>query len=285
MSRSTRTEGDGGVLAHGDNDYRTDPADGLPALAVREWVRRKHHYLDWYADIFSTGMKNKFSRRAYLDLFAGPGRCWESETSEFYDGSPLIGLHRNFTDHVYAELEKEAAAALDARCGPWKRDRYVNVLQGDCNARVGELVALMPKWGITLAFVDPTNWQITFDTISRLTMNRRVDLLVSFFGPSMKRVAQLDQPRLDGFFGSKCWKERYLGADGWPTLSGLLACYREQLLTIGYLDQISAREIVVKNTKNVPIYQLAFFSKDPKGYEFWDKITTVDEGGQLAIRW
>jgi three-Cys-motif partner protein len=230
-------------------------------------------------------MKNHFPRRAYLDLFAGPGRCWESSTDKFYDGSPLIGLRRNFTDHVYVELQKEAAAALDTRCNPWKSERFVNVLPGDCNERIDDVIGLLPRYGITLAFIDPFNWQITFDTLAKLCTDRRVDLVVSFFGPSMKRVAGLEQPRLDAFFGSKCWKEENLGADGQPTLSGLLACYRAQLAKIGYLNKLSAREIVIKNTRSVPIYQLAFFSKNPKGYEFWDKITTVAEGGQLAVPW
>lgn len=256
-------------------------------MAVHEWAQRKHHYLGRYQDIFSNGMKKIWSRRAYLDLFAGPGRCFEIETGAFYDGSPLIGFRWKFTDHIYVELEAPAAAALDQRCGPWKAGRFVNVLPGDCNARIGDVVNLLPKYGLTLAFVDPTNWQITFDTIRTLTADRRVDLLVSFFGGQMKRVARLDQPRLDAFFGTSRWKTdpRFLGADGLPTLSGLLLCYREQLASIGYLDTLAVREISVKNSKNVTMYVMAFFSKSAKGYEFWDKITPVDEHGQLAIKW
>jgi three-Cys-motif partner protein len=253
----------------------------------RIWVSDPHdHYLERYADIFATGMK-KFPRRAYLDLFAGPGRCFEKETGETYDGSPLIGLRRNFTDHIYVELEDKAAAALDARCSPWKRERYVTVIPGDCNAKIDEVIGHLPRFGITFAFIDPTNWQISFDTIRRLTATRRVDLLVSFFGPSMKRVAALDQPRVDAFFGTKAWQTdpRFLGPDHRPTLSGLLACYREQLAGIGYLNQISAREIEVKNSKNVPMYLMAFFSKHPLGYTFWDRITTEDEKGQIALDW
>ena len=149
------------------------------------------------------------------------------------------------------------------------------------------MIALLPRFGLTLAFVDPTNWQISFDTISKLADERRVDLLVSFFGGSMLRVAQLDQPRLDAFFGTSTWKTdpRFLDAGGRPTLSGLLKCYREQLASIGYLDTMSVREIPVKNSKNVTMYLMAFFSKHPLGYQFWDKITSVDEGGQIAIPW
>jgi three-Cys-motif partner protein len=262
------------MVDDGDLDYVPDPIDGMPARVVREWTRRKHHYLERYADIFSVGMKNKFSRRAYLDLFAGPGRCFEQSSKQFYDGSPLIGLHRNFTDHVYVELDPEAAAALDARCAPWTRSRYVSVIPGDCNGVVDDVVANLPPYGLTFAFIDPTSWQITFDTVRKITNARRVDLLVSFFGGSMLRVGGLNQPRLDAFFGTNAWQTdaRFLGIDGRPTLSGLLACYREQLATIGYLDQLSAREISVKNSKNVTMYLMAFFSKHALGYTFWDKI-------------
>lgn len=58
------------------SDYRIDPGDDLPARVVRSWSRRKHHYLERYAQIFSVGMK-KWERRTYVDLFAGPGRCYE----------------------------------------------------------------------------------------------------------------------------------------------------------------------------------------------------------------
>jgi three-Cys-motif partner protein len=269
-------------------DYRADPVDGLPARVVRSWARRKHHYLERYAHIFSVGMRNKFPRRAYLDLFAGPGRCYEEESREFYDGSPVIALREPFTDHIYVELEEEAAKALDARCALFKRDRYVAVISGDCNTRIDRVIELLPRFGLTLAFIDPTNWQIRFSTIQRLTANRRVDLLVSFFGGSMKRVAHLEeQPRLDAFFGTRAWRTdpRFLGADLLPTLSGLLACYREQLAGIGYLEQMSAREIPVTNSKHVTMYLMSVFSKHDLGYTFWDRITTEDEGGQQAIPW
>jgi hypothetical protein len=42
---------------------------------------------------------------------------------------------------------------------------------------------------------------------------------------------------------------------------------------------------VVPNSKNVPIYLMAFFSKNQMGYTFWDRITTQDEKGQMALVW
>lgn len=267
-----------------DSGYREDPLDSLPARIVGPWTRRKHHYLGRYADIFSVGMK-KWDRRTYVDLFAGPGRCFEKPSDQFYDGSPLIALGQNFTDHVFVELDPTNAQTLRQRCAR-RSSKLVTVFDGDCNSRVDQVVKAMPANGLALAFIDPTNWQIRFSTIQRLTADRKVDLLVSFFAGMMKRVVQYDQPELDAFFGTGAWRDRrYMGPDGLPTLSGLLAAYREQLLTLGFLDQPSVREIEVKNSRNATMYLLAFFSKNKMGYRFWDEITTEDEKGQLAIKW
>jgi three-Cys-motif partner protein len=218
---------------------------------------------------------------------AGPGRCQQEESGEFYDGSPLLALNYPFTHHVYVEIDEAAAAALNERCEPWRRrGRHVTVIQGDCNRHIGDVIAALPRNGLTFAFLDPTNWQVRFSSIRRLTDKRRVDLLVTFMAGMMKRVHSGGR-ELDAFFGTTAWKSdpRYQGSTGKPTLSGLLACYREQLATIGYQDRLAAREIPVVNSRNAIMYLMAFFSKHPLGYEFWDRITTEDQDGQLALTW
>ena len=47
--------------------------DGLIIPEVGQWAKRKYHFLHRYLDIFATGMKNKWRRRIYVDLFAGAG--------------------------------------------------------------------------------------------------------------------------------------------------------------------------------------------------------------------
>jgi three-Cys-motif partner protein len=269
------------------SEFVEDPSDGLPARAVRDWTRRKHHYLDRYMDIFSVGMK-KWDRRAYVDLFAGPGRCFEKETGTFYDGSPLLAFRHPFTDHVYVELDIPTADALRKRCESYRGARNVTVMEGDCNSRIDQVARLLPSSGITLAFIDPTNWQIRLPAVAKLAATGRVDLIVSFFAGMMERVMHLDeQPKLDSFFGTHDWKTetRFQNSAGRPSMSGLLACYREQMTKLGYLDVMAGRELAVKNTTNRTMYLITFFSKHERGYDFWDKITAEDERGQLAIDW
>jgi hypothetical protein len=50
-----------------------------------------------------------------------------------------------------------------------------------------------------------------------------------------------------------------------------------------YISRAPRHDLVVRNTKNVPLYQLCFFSKHAKGYELWDKVTAIDEKGQRRL--
>ena len=49
-------------------------SDAKLVLKVGPWAKRKLHYINRYCEIFNAGMKNKWSIRTYIDLFAGPGR-------------------------------------------------------------------------------------------------------------------------------------------------------------------------------------------------------------------
>src|SRR5665811_1084362 len=77
--------------------------DGLPARQVGPWVERKAHYVDYYADMFATGMK-KWPRRAYVELFAGTGVSWDYGHRVEIDGSAVRALRRDFTEYVFVDL-------------------------------------------------------------------------------------------------------------------------------------------------------------------------------------
>lgn len=58
--------------------------------------------------------------------------------------------------------------------------------------------------------------------------------------------------------------------------------YRKQLVKLGYVDTVPAHDLIVLNSKNVPFYQMCFFSKSATGYKLWDNVTAIDAKGQ---RW
>ena len=47
--------------------------DGLFCAPVHHWAEEKYRLLALYDELFSSGMKNKWGQRVYIDLYAGGG--------------------------------------------------------------------------------------------------------------------------------------------------------------------------------------------------------------------
>src|SRR2546423_911392 len=94
--------------------YYTAP-DGMPAREVGPWVDRKAYFVDRYAEMFATGMKNLWARRTYVELFAGSGMSYDRARRNFIEGSALRALRSDFTDFVFVDIDPVAVAALDVR--------------------------------------------------------------------------------------------------------------------------------------------------------------------------
>jgi hypothetical protein len=58
---------------------------------------------------------------------------------------------------------------------------------------------------------------------------------------------------------------------------------REQLTGLGYVDVKLGAEVMVRNTKNVPLYYIAFASKSKLGNKFWGAIKKCDPRGQMTL--
>ena len=58
--------------------------------------------------------------------------------------------------------------------------------------------------------------------------------------------------------------------------------YKTKISQLGY-STVEYKDIEIRNTKNAPMYFLLFASKNPKGLEFWSKITNKDETGQYEL--
>lgn len=262
--------------------YRTDPSDGLPARVVKPWSEEKLYFVDRYMNIFASGMRKKWKYLAYVDLFSGPGVCVSAGTDDFHDGSPLRAFRHPFTHHVYVDLDHTAVEALQTRSEKWKAERSVAVLEGNCNEVIDEVIAAIPERDcLVFAFIDPTNWQIRFDTVQKLVSVRRVDLLLTFHVGHLKRVADRDQPEVDAFLGRparECFDPGRV-----PRLDEYARVYREQMVKLGYIDRTTARDIKIKNSKNALLYTLPLYSRHELAFEFFDRVTTEDLSGQLTL--
>ena len=258
--------------------------DGDLVLKVGLWALGKLSYIKRYCDVFNTAMKDKWATRTYIDLFAGAGRCLVETTMKEVDGSPLVALSSKvpFTHYYFNDMNASAIESLRRRTVHIE-GHSISYFSKDCNEVVEDLLSCLPPSSLDFCFIDPTNWQISFDSIYKLTKGRRTDLAIVFHIGAIKRVA--DDPPLEllAFFPDSSWLVEYQKARKAGMLVGrvLLDAYERGLSKLGYIE--IKDYILAKNTKLVPLYCLVFASKNRRGGDFWDKIAMRSETGQLRL--
>src|SRR5437867_2964503 len=93
------------------------PDDGLETAPVGSWAEEKYTIVALYDRLFSTGMKNKWDIRVYIDLYAGAGHVRVKGTKRILRGSPLIALSvpDRFDKYIFCEKSTKNLDALKKR--------------------------------------------------------------------------------------------------------------------------------------------------------------------------
>jgi len=251
-------------------------ADGLPTRDSGSWIDTKHKLLTYYAQLFATGMKNKWKSRVYLELFSGPGRCLIRKTNKEDLGSPLKVIGHEFTKFIFTEMNVAAAEALAKRLEPHDNARLAEIWRSDCAEAIQKI--RIPVGSLTFAFIDPTGiGHAPFSLIEALHRMTRCDLLINIqHGMGIKMNIHQYTPDAD----EQSALTKFLGNDSWKKVSrhnpreffrGVLELYKDQLHKLGFKRDLIGREVLISNDKNTPLYLLLFATKHPKGKEFWDK--------------
>lgn len=259
-------------------------SDGEFVLKIGLWALGKLSYIKRYCDIFNTAMKDKWSKRTYIDLFAGSGKCLVETTMREVDGSPLVALSTRvpFTHYFFNDMDASAIESLQKRTAH-AEFQSIAYFSEDCNAVVEDLLSCLPSGSLDFCLIDPTNWQISFDSIRKLTKGRRTDLAITFHVGGIKRVANNPPQELLNFFPDSSWLKEYQEAReaGRAGERVLLDAYERGLQELGYVE--IKDYILAKNIKHVPLYYLVFASKNRRGGDFWDKVAMRSETGQLRM--
>lgn len=228
--------------------------------------------LKYYLDIFCVAMKDKFKNLNFIDLFAGPGICYDRDTDKFEPGSPLISLDINypFTKYIFVDIGTETSNALKIRCQkhhPALLSR-MEFLNRDANSDIEEILGFIEKnKSITVVFIDPNGLDINFNTIEKLSKYRSIDIIINFSISDLKRnLAIYKKPgsKAYDFFGIKDWHKYQL--------RDLASIYKKQLMTLGFIGLEDEHEgsVAINAPNGAPIYYLIFASKHPTlGIKFW----------------
>jgi three-Cys-motif partner protein len=289
--------------------YLLPENDGLPIRPSGDWAQDKLFYVKHYIDTFERSMRERpWRARIYIDLFAGPGKCQDRTTGEYFIGSPLIALTTEypFTKYFFVDLDSESLGALQTRCKattvPQDRIRF---LVGDANEKVLDITSEISNidkpyvpgvWNtLSLAFLDPNGVEeLKWNIVSALAQMKKMDLIIHYSQQGVERlvkrsVSSQKETALDRFFGGTAWKDVYNKHKDSPGgyHRPLINFYKSNLQRLGYVEVKDDEEIwtepLMRNRNNAPLYRLLFASKDKLGVKFWKDITKIKRSGQIQL--
>jgi three-Cys-motif partner protein len=259
--------------------------DGHFIPEVRAWSLEKYKLVGSYCDIFTTGMKWKWDQLIYIDLFAGAGYARIKETKKIYKSSALIAMSvpNPFTKYILCEQDPERFEALKTRVEKDYGHLNYALFQGDSNQNIETVIKSIPafKRGNTLlpfCFVDPYSLDLSFLTIAKLGKNL-MDFLIL-------QALHMDANRnFEKYMKDESLKiENYLGLENWREVFEQNGCayrndfvkfladqYQLQMSRLGYTPEKHMHQIR-SNEKNLPLYYLSFYSKHPRGEDYFTKV-------------
>lgn len=258
--------------------------DGLLYYDVGSWAETKHSLVGLYDRLFSTGMKNKWDCRVYIELYAGPGLLRVRGTNRFIWGSPIhaLGIPDAFDKYIFCDSNAEALEALQKRVAihfPSAKAKYV---VGSCDEKVEEICQEIPGFStkfrvLSFCFVDPNDISIKFSTVRRLA-RYLIDflfLLALDMDANRAREAYLDpsNKKIDEFLGKSDWRALWEHSAKRDFRRFLAEEYAKRMATLGYLPlEFEKMKQVRADDNNRPLYRLALFSKNKLAYEYWDEV-------------
>jgi three-Cys-motif partner protein len=150
--------------------------DGLFCPEVGSWAETKYRLVALYAELFATGMKNKWGKRVYIDLYAGAGYSRIQGSTTILKSSPVLALtvRDPFNKYIFCERDEGAMGALKKRTARIAPGAHVEFVPGDCHAQIDAVCSFIPKPStentvLALCFVDPFDFGIKFETLRKLS--------------------------------------------------------------------------------------------------------------------
>jgi three-Cys-motif partner protein len=149
---------------------------------------------------------------------------------------------------------------------------------GDSNETIDQVIAHIPRYSstnrvLTFCFVDPYRVaNLKFRTIERLAANRAIDFLVLIpTGMDATRNERQQNQLLDEFLGNANWRTDRAAQPTRQFANFVIEEFAHSMEGLDYRWDGLTSTRVIRNSRNAPIYHLAFFSKHPRGSDFWKK--------------
>lgn len=273
---------------------------------VGSWAREKLDALGRYLDYYTRVLKNQnwCKGTLYVDAFAGPGvsplratpenksqsllidpaTTKDKDTIEYLKGSPRVALDISnpFSRYLFIESNPARVKELEALRAEYGATRTIEIVEGDANTHLTELLASGIDWRKhrAVVFLDPWGMQPKWQILEQLAQTRAIEVIINFpWGMAIQRllintgeIPQAWQQILDDYFGSPEW--RRLTYEESPTLFGptkrkmpssatrLLEWYCGRLRTI--FGHVSTARLI-KSASGRQLYYLIWAGPHPMG--------------------
>jgi three-Cys-motif partner protein len=173
----------------------------------------------YYAEMFAKIAKGEKARSrgydaaVYLDLFAGPGLVAVDGIGDFVAGSPIAATSTKykFDYSIFVEIDEDRAEALRKRLSQYLTQDRFEVLTGDSNAIVPEIISKIKskcKKPIVFAFIDPQGMEAKWSTAKQLSAGfKSLDFMINVTSGAARVAGRIqsgkvgDRPIFEDFFG------------------------------------------------------------------------------------
>jgi three-Cys-motif partner protein len=255
--------------------------DGLLIPTVGSWTEDKFDLVRLYCQIFSSAMKNKWTR-IYVDLYAGAGLCRIEGRSQILFGSPLIALSVDapFDNYIFCESEPERFSVLKARIERGYSQYKTHLVLGKFEEHIDEICSLIPTKSLALCFVDPFDCDFDFHGLEKIANSAQgVDFvcLLALQMDAKRNVQNYLQPnsKIDRMLGNTEWRDRWRDRRNLHEdfAEFLAAEFAESMASVGYLKTpLHQMREVRTHDKKLPLYYLAMFSKHQTAFKLWAQV-------------
>ena len=268
-------------MASGSENLRVDD-DGLTTPEVGAWAETKYRLLSLYDELFSTGMKNKWDQRIYIDLYAGAGYSRIQGTNKFLKSSPVIALTVTdpFDKYIFCEESEELVNALKTRSQRIAPRADFVCVPGNCDAEIERICREIPKASsankvLSLCLVDPFDFGLKFATLRRLSAVFVDFIVLLAIGMDANRnyehYVDGNSTKIDEALGNTEWRERWksAGARRSDFRPFLAEEFCKSMESLGYLKTpLDRMKLVRSDQKNLPLYYLGLFSRHETAFHF-----------------
>lgn len=286
-------------------------ADGLRARDNGDWGRDKLSFIDHFGPVALQATKSK-RHRAYVDLFAGPGKniVRGSSSRIEYDGSPLRALqmrasssedltfthaflvNNHLADHTALQ---ERVARLYAEGRAVIPRANVHIIKADANDAIATILTQIHPLAYAFVFADieaPRHWpwssvqalnargHKSIDLYSLFPLDMAIQRLMSWRDRGASRYAA----RLTDYFGTDSWQaiyQRRVSAKQSPEFrKALIDLYLEQLRT-HWVYAGSVKDVFLRGHQR--LYRMLFASNNPVADRLAKWASAQDPGAQLKL--